>query len=134
MNRLQAAVLALCCAAVPALAAAPDEDQLADAVEYGGLAALAPMCGLRDEAWSADLRRSQIQAGTGTLRHDDAGLAAAPGSNLIVGALSYAETEALEDFAENPAAVTCEPLRRSPVLRRADDLVRRFRTAAAPGS
>lgn len=121
--------------AAPALAAGPSQDQMADAVAFGGVAALAPMCGLRDEAWAADLRRSQIETATGTSRHDDAGLAAAPGSNLVVGALSYAEAEALEDFAEAPASVTCEPLSRDRRLAHADEMVRRFRLeAGAPGS
>ena len=68
----------------------PSPEALGDSVELGGLAALAPLCGLRDEAWSADLRRSAIQTATGTRRHDDAALKAAPGSNQVIGALSYA--------------------------------------------
>ena len=111
----------------------PSQAQLADSVEVGGLAALAPLCGLRDEAWSADLRRSTIQAATGTSGHEDSALQAAPGSNLVVGALSYAEAEALESFAEAPAAVTCGPLASNPALFRADAMVRHFR-ATAPSS
>ena len=133
--RLSVIAFAALLIAAPALAAGPSQDQMADAVAYGGVAALAPMCGLRDEAWAADLRRSQIETATGTFRHDDAGLAAAPGSNLVVGALSYAETEALEDFAEAPASVTCGPLSRDGRLAHADEMVRRFRLeAGAPGS
>ena len=127
-------IAALAFGAMPAMAASgPSQAQIADAVELGGMAALAPMCGLRDEAWSADLRRSTIQTSTGITEHDDPSLAAAPGSNLVVGALSYAETEALEDFAEAPAAATCGPLAHSPVLARADGMVRRFR-AQLPAS
>ncbi len=113
--------------------AQPSQAQIADTVEIGGLAALAPLCGLRDEAWSADLRRSTIQSATGTAGHEDRALQAAPGSNLVVGALSYAEAEALESFAEAPAAVTCGPLASNPALTRADAMVRHFR-AEVPSS
>lgn len=113
--------------AVPAMAATgPSQEQLAHAVELGGVAALAPLCGLRDDGWSSDLRRSTIQDGTGTAAHDDSALKAAPGSNLVIGALSYAETEATEDFAETPSA-TCSAVASSAVLSRADEMVRRFR-------
>ena len=108
----------------------PSPEALGDSVELGGLAALAPLCGLRDEAWAADLRRSAIQTATGTRRHDDAALKAAPGSNQVIGALSYAETEALEDFAGKPAAATCGPLAGNPILPRADAMVRHFREGA----
>ena len=133
MQRIRGLTLALALLAPAAHAAGPSQSQLADSVELGGLAALAPMCGLRDEAWSADLRRSTIQGATATTAHDDRSLEAAPGSNLVVGALSYAETEALEDFAESPPDVTCGPLAKSPVLPRADEMVRQFR-AQSPGS
>ena len=112
---------------------APSQDQLDDTVRLGGLAALAPICGVRDEEWAADLRRAAIQSATGTMVHDDPGLMAAPGSDLAAGALSYAEAEALESFAEAPAPVTCAPLAHDPALDRADGLVRGFR-AQAPGS
>jgi hypothetical protein len=133
MRRTLYQALALALLAPAAFAAGPSQSQLAESVELGGLAALAPMCGLRDEAWSADLRRSTIQGATGTTAHDDGSLKAAPGSNLVVGALSYAETEALEDFAESPPDATCGPLAKSPVLTRADEMVRQFR-AQTPGS
>lgn len=136
-----ALVTGLCAAAqaqpaVPA-AGAPSEDQLADAVQLGAVAALAPLCGLRDEAWAADLRRAAIQYATRSKDHDDPDLKGAPGSNLAIGALSFAEAEALESFAEAPAAQSCEPLARNPDLRRADAMVRDFRMQAdslAPGS
>ena len=108
----------------------PSPDALGQSVEIGGLAALAPLCGLRDEAWSADLRRSTIQTATGTRGHDDAALKAAPGSDQVIGALSYAETEALEDFAGKPAEATCGPLASNPILPRADAMVHRFREEA----
>ena len=111
-------------------AAGPSPEALGQAVEIGGLAALAPLCGLRDEAWSADLRRSTIQAATGATKHDDAALKAAPGSERVIGALSYAETEALEDFAGRPQAATCGKLASDPILPRADAMVRHFREGA----
>ena len=111
----------------------PSQDQLDDAVRLGGLAALAPICGLRDEDWAADLRRAAMQAAAGTAAHDDPGLMAAPGSGLAASALSYAEAEALESFAEAPAPDTCAPLAHDPALDRADGLVRDFR-AQAPGT
>ncbi|MGI4954448.1 MAG: hypothetical protein ACRYGM_21805 [Janthinobacterium lividum] len=126
-------VLAAALFAVPMVAAGePSEQQLAKTVAVGGLAALAPLCGLRDQDWSADLRRSTIQSGTGTGAHDDAALKAAPGSNLVIGALSYAETEATEDFAETPGSI-CSNAANSPILPWADEMVRRFR-ARAPAS
>lgn len=126
-------MLATALFAVPTMAATgPSQEQLADSVELGGLAALAPLCGLRDNGWAADLRRSAIQSGTGMSAHDDTALKTAPGSNLVIGALSYAETEATEDFAETPAA-TCSAVASSPVLSRADEMVRRFR-AGMPAS
>jgi hypothetical protein len=133
--RLSILAVATSLMAAPALAGGPTQDQIADAVTFGGVAALAPMCGLRDEAWSADLRRSQIKTATGTNQHDDSGLAAAQGSDLVIGALSYAETEALEDFAEAPASVTCIPLSHDRRLSKADEMVRRFRREGSlPGS
>lgn len=140
-NAMMAALVAGLCAvaqaAVPA-ADGPSEDQLADTVQLGALAALAPLCGLRDEAWAADLRRAAIQSATRRPQaHDDQALKAAPGSNLAIGALSFAEAEALENFAEAEAARTCEPLAHNPGLRRADAMVRDFRLQAdtpAPGS
>lgn len=107
--------------------AQPSQDTLDDTVRIGTVAALASVCGLRDEAWAADLRRAAIQAATRSRAHDDPGLHAAPGSDLAVGALSFADAEALESFAEAPAADTCTPLAHSPGLDRADGMVRGFR-------
>jgi len=125
--KLVTALLAAGIPLAPAIVIAePSEQQLASAVELGGLAALAPLCGLRDQDWSADLRRSTIQTSTGAVAYGDASLRSAPGSNVVIGALSYAETEATEQFAETPAA-TCTALAGNSILPRADEMVLRFR-------
>jgi hypothetical protein len=82
----------------------------------GTVRALAGVCGLRDEAWVADLGRATIQSGGA---HDG-----------TVGAMAYADHEALESFAEAPPEQTCGPLEHSPALQRADALVRKFRGQA----
>ena len=114
----------------PSFAQAPPP-QLDDTVKLGGIATLAPLCGLREEAWAVDLRRAAIQAATQSKAHDDPDLKAAPGSNLAVGALSYADTEATESFAEADPAETCKPLASSPDLARADVMVEAFRKQGA---
>jgi hypothetical protein len=85
---------------------------------------------LRDAAWAADLRRAAIQAATRSHAHDDPGLQAAPGSDMAIGALSFADAEALESFAEAPAQETCGPLAHSTGLDQADGMVRGFRQQA----
>ncbi|MBV8095960.1 MAG: hypothetical protein JO110_22565 [Acetobacteraceae bacterium] len=110
----------------------PSESQLADAVRLGTVATLAPLCGLRDEPWAEDLRRATVQSATGAKAYDDPALKAAPGSNLAIGALSFAEMEALEDFAEPSGASSCGRLAADPELARADDIVRAFRDQLAP--
>ena len=125
-----AAGMAIAAAAPPG----PSKDQLAESVRLGSLAALAPVCGLRDERWAADLRRSAIQSATGSQGHQDGDLAAAPGSNMVVGALSFAEAEALEAFAEAAPDATCGPLGHDPNLTRADRIVRDFRAQASPAA
>ena len=131
MNRTQAAMMMLAASlcAGPAWAQ-PSETQLAETVQIGTVAALAGVCGLRDESWAADLRRAAIQAATGALAHDDPALHAAPGSSLAIGALSFADAEALESFAEAPAEETCGPLSHSKELDQADGMVRLFREQA----
>ena len=100
----------------------------ADDVErFGRIATLAPLCAARDEAWSFDLRRAELQSATGSTRFDDAALEAAPGSKQVVAALSSAEHEALEEFAENSPSRSCEAVRADPDLRHADEIVRAFR-------
>jgi hypothetical protein len=123
-------------APAPEPRAGPSERQLAEAVQLGTVATLAVLCGLRDDGWAEDLRRAAVQSATGTDAQDDPGLKMAPGSNLAVGALSFAEAEALESFAEAPPESSCRPLAANPDLTRADDIVRAFRDRPAhlPGS
>ena len=132
MKQLGAALLGLAVSAGSA-GAQPSPAQLDAAVQMGTVASLATVCGLRPEAWAADLRRAAIQSATGTQAHDDAGLHGAPGSDQATGALGYADHEALERFAEAAAEQTCGPLARSEDLQQADGLVRAFR-AQAPAS
>ena len=117
----------------------PDHSALDEAVRLGTVAALAPLCGLRAERWSFDLRRAAIlEATRGSdpaesvtpflrLNSADTALREARGSRSVVGALSFAESEALENFAAAPPAETCEPLKIDPELVRGDELVRMFR-------
>ena len=125
MKQLGAALLGLAMSAGTASAAPLD-----GAVQMGTVASLASVCGLRDESWVADLRRATIQSATGTHAHDDAGLHQAQGSDQAVGALGYADHEALESFAEAPPQETCGPLAHSKDLDQADRLVRAFREQA----
>ena len=104
--------------------------QLDGAVQMGTVASLASVCGLRDEAWVADLRRATIQSATSSHAHDDASLHQAPGSDQASGALGYADHEALESFAEAAPEATCGPLAHSNDLTQADRLVRAFREQA----
>lgn len=125
-NRI-VAVLGVMLLAGPAVAQTVDQAALDDAVEQGSVATLAPLCGLRDEAWSFDLRRATILGATRAPAPDDSALAAAPGSDLVTGALSFAEAEALERFAEAPPASTCGPLAAGTDLQHADAVVAGFR-------
>ena len=100
---------------------------LADAATFGAIATLAPLCGLRDEAWSFDLRRAATQTVTGSVASDDATLSRAPGSDRAAAALGYGDMEALEDFAADTPEVTCAALRNNPALGRADGAVNAFR-------
>jgi hypothetical protein len=110
--------------------AQPSAAQLDRSVQMGTVASLASVCGLRNEAWIADLRRATIQSATGSRAHDDAGLHEAQGSDQVTGALGYADHEALESFAEAPPGETCGPLAHSKDLDQADRLVRAFREQA----
>ena len=107
--------------------AGPDRSVLDEAVRLGTVAALAPLCGLRAERWSFDLRRAAILQATRGSDPSDAALRQAPGSASVVGALSFAESEALENFADAPVSEICEPLKIDPELARADEFVRAFR-------
>ena len=124
---LAPACLAPTCLAQPA--SGPSEPQLADAAELGRLATLAPLCGLRDDHWRADLRRAAMQSATGTAAHDDKALRTVPGSQLALNALSYGEDETLENFAAGPDG-QCERLASDPGLPRADAMVAAFRKQA----
>lgn len=118
------------CLASPVSAQAPvgpSQAALNEVVRRGTMAALAPLCGLREEAWAFDLRRAAILEATGTTRLDDPALHDAVGGPLVISALSYAETEALESFAEASPGSTCGPLRSSPELAQADAVVGAFR-------
>lgn len=110
-----------------AQAQAPNGQSVADGATFGAVATLAPLCGLRDEAWSADLRRAAMRAVTGTTATDDTSLTTAPGSNQAVAALGYGDMEALEDFAADKPDATCAALRQNPALGRADAAVNAFR-------
>nr|WP_294543946.1 hypothetical protein [uncultured Rhodopila sp.] len=100
---------------------------LADAAAFGAVATLAPICGLRDETWSFDLRRAALQAATGSTATSDAELLATPDSGKAEAALGYADMEALEDFAADKPATVCSALRVNPALGRADAAVAAFR-------
>ena len=90
------------------------------------MATLAPLCGMRDEAWSFDLRRAALMDATLASQADDETLRRTPGRDLAAAALSHAEAEALEAFAEAPASNTCGPLADDPELVRADRIVQTF--------
>ena len=104
-----------------------------DLLRFGRIATLAPLCDVRDEQWSFDLRRAELQAATGSRRSDDKALEIAPGSPAAIAALSRAEHDAIEEFAEVSPARSCENLRPDPDLNHADEIVRAFR-ARRPGS
>ena len=98
-----------------------------DLLRFGRLATLAPLCDLRNEQWSFDLRRAELQSATGSARPDDKALETAPGSPAAIAALSRAEHDAIEEFAEDSPARSCEKLRPDPDLNHADEIVRAFR-------
>lgn len=110
-----------------ARAQSPTGQSVADGATFGAVATLAPLCGLRDEAWSSDLRRAAIQAATGSAATDDAALTSSQGANQIAAALGYGDMEALEDFAADTPDATCQALRKNPALGRADAAVDAFR-------
>ena len=127
---MRVVVAMLCVALLPVANAqtlAPTGQSLADAATFGAVATLAPLCGLRDEAWAFDLRRAAMQTATGSAATDDTGLSQAPGSGHVAAALGYADMEALEDFAADTPAATCASLQGNPALGRADAAVDAFR-------
>lgn len=125
MNACMPLALAAAILAGPALA--QSGQNLADAATYGAVATLAPLCELRDEAWSSDLRRAALQSATGSTATDDDALRTAPGSGKVAAALGYADMEALEDLAADTPEKTCASLRQNPALPRADAAVAAFR-------
>lgn len=112
-------------------AQAPGGQSVADGATFGAVATLAPLCGMRDEAWAADLRRAAMQTATGSAATDDSGLSSAPGGNQVVAALGYGDMEALEDFAADTPDATCAALRKNPALLKADAAVDAFRRRRA---
>ena len=126
MTRWMALAFCLSAPAMAQTAPGPSQTALDQAVRLGAIAALAPLCGLRAESWAIDLRRAAILEATPAARPSDKALRDAPGSQVVVGALSYGETEALEDFAKAMPAETCGPLRIDPDVARADAMVRAF--------
>ena len=104
------------------------QQQLNAAMTFGAIAAVSPLCGLRDTAWASDLWRAGLQAlgapPAGVPSADPAHRTAADRAGAV---LSYAEDEALEGFAETPPQATCGPLAHDPNLKRADDMVAAFR-------
>ena len=104
-----------------------DEAGLLGVARYCAIATLAPLCALRDQDWGEDLRQAMVQEATGADVHAADALRRAPGQQLAVAALGYADTEALEDFAEDTPGRTCDTLRANPDLGRADDHVRAWR-------
>jgi hypothetical protein len=106
--------VAIVCAAFCASAAwAQTGQSLADAATFGAVATLAPLCGLRDEAWSADLRAAASQT--------------AAGGGRAEAAIGYGDMEALEDFAADTPEAACASLRDNPALGRADAAVKSLR-------
>jgi hypothetical protein len=118
----RALLICLIFPAWPASAQMPTQIQLDNAVRFGAIAAIGPICGLRDGAWAADLRRAELRAMG--VQPADQQLADRAGA-----ALSYAEDEALEDFAEAPPQA-CAALARNPDLARADQMVAALRAGA----
>lgn len=113
---------------LPPIAHAQQAGQsVADAATFGAVAALAPLCGLHDETWSADLRRAARQRASGLPETDDAALVAQPNSGQLGAALGYGEMEALEDLATDTPDVTCKALSANPALSKAEEAVRAFR-------
>ena len=125
------AVLILCGTAGAASAQSPSGQSVANASTFGAVAALAPLCGLRDEAWAQDLRRAARQQGSGGQETDDSALNALPGHGELGAALGYGEMEALEDLASKSPPVACAELGRNPALARADAAVWAFRLLKA---
>jgi hypothetical protein len=115
----------------PALAVAqsmgPTQQQLDNSLRFGAVATLGPLCGLRDPAWAADLRRAELQAMGGQNHPGQIDPAQQQLADRAGAALSYAEDEALENFAGAAPEATCVPLAHNRDLARADHMVAVFR-------
>ncbi len=121
-------LMLLLAAALPTAAAEQTESELAEVAQLGGLAATAPLCGLRDDGWAADLRGAALAAVPAETEQE---------KNRAQAALAHGDMEAIEDLADRSAPVACAALGRDPALARADDMVGAFRQrngAANPGS
>ena len=112
----------------PALALAQTQQQLDNSFRFGAIATVGPLCGLRDLAWAADLQRAELRAMGVNPEAPD------PAQRELAGradsALSYAQDEALEDFAEAPPEASCGKLAHNPDLAQADGMVAAFRAGA----
>ena len=113
--------------ATPAARDAAQATVPGQAVRLGAIATTGPLCGLRDPRWGADLRSAELQA----MGAPPVPATAAPEdrhrADVAGAALSYAEDEALEDFADAPPAATCGPLAQDPELAHADAMVTAWR-------
>jgi hypothetical protein len=117
-------------------AAETTEERLAEVARLGGLAAVVPLCGLRDDGWAVDLRLAAMQSITGRPEPNDSGHASRD-QNLAAAAVAHGDLEATEDFAERTPAASCEALRTDPALPGADAMVGEFRQrehGVKPGS
>jgi hypothetical protein len=107
--------------------AGPARSDLDLTVRRGGLATLAPLCGMRDARWAQDLRKAAIQDATHAPEPDEPSLKGAAESDAAVSALGFADTEALEDFAAQSPKVACANLARDRGLADADLRVEKYR-------
>lgn len=97
-------------------------------LRFGVIATTGPLCHLRDQAWGQDLWRATMLALGARPRSPDP---AQQGLTDRVGAaLSYAEDQALETFAEAQPDATCRPLAQNPDLAAADQMVAAYRAGA----
>jgi hypothetical protein len=131
-KRTIAISLALCAFPIIALSQSPGptQEQLDKAVRFGAIATLTPLCDLRDPAWAADLRRAELQAMGVELAPRQSNPARQAQADRAGAALSYAEDEALESFAEEKPEVACARLAQNPDLATADRMVAAFRAGS----
>jgi hypothetical protein len=108
----------------------PTQQQLDKAIRFGAIATIGPLCGLRDTQWGTDLRRSALQAMGAQAMGEKPDPARQKLADQAGAALSYAEDEALEDFADAAPEATCQPLAHNPDLIQADRMVAAFRAGS----